>query len=996
MLRLCFALFVTLAVRAESVDSAARLKALFSKPPAEYSTLPFFVWNGEVTEQDIDRTLADFRAQHVQGFFIHPRPGMITPYLSARWFELIRYTVDRAKKLGMEAWLYDENSYPSGFAGGHVPAEMPESYNQGQGLVRQKTGPCKLLLERRGDEFVDVTGKGNPGGEHMYCYGIAEARPSGWYGGFTYVDLIKPGVTQKFIDTTMRGYEKVLGRDLGTAVPGIFTDEPNIRPPAGAAIRYTPDLFEQFRKRWGYSLETHLPALFEEVDDWKKVRHNYYELLLELFVERWSKPWYAYTEQHKLTWTGHYWEHAWPNPANGPDNMAMYAWHQTPGIDMLFNQFQEGVNAQFGNVRSVKELASVVNQLGRRRALSETYGGAGWELRFEDMKRLGDWEYALGVNKMNQHLAFQTIAGARKYDYPQSFTYHEPWWGQYHVLADYFARLSLALASGEQVNTILVLEPTSSAWMYAAPKTNPRMEAIGKEFQEFITRLEHGQVEYDLGSENILRDHGSVRGARLTVGKRSYDTVILPPGTESLNRTTVELLEQYKRGGGKLISLAAGPLTVDGAPGGMAVTAGGECPANTDFTGTSGMLFHQRRKLQDGELWFFVNSSLDAKAGAHVKMRGKSVERLDPVTGARSPFPAVSITPLEVVVDLPPAGSLLLLVSKNSGSSARPERVEARRPVEASGPLAVSRLGENAIRIDYCDLKLNGRTEEELYFFQAADKVFKAFGFQAGNPWNTAVQFQTSILDRNRFAPDSGFEATFWFDVAEGMNGRSLRAVVERPALWKVTVNGAAVESCKGEWWLDRAFGVYDIGQHAKAGRNALTIAARPMSVHNELEPVYLIGDFGAEAQAKGFRVVPPAALNTGAWKEQKLPFYAGGVSYARTYTLRQGGKYRVELGKWAGTVAEVKLNGKSVGTIGWQPYEAELGESAAGGTNRVEVVVYGSLKNLLGPHHGKINRGLTGPFSFRGAPAAMPPGAEYDLEPYGLLEEFRVAEVKR
>ena len=53
--------------------------------------------------------------------------------------------------------------------------------------------------------------------------------------------------------------------------------------------------------------------------------------------------------------------------------------------------------------------------------------------------------------------------------------------------------------------------------------------------------------------------------------------------------------------------------------------------------------------------------------------------------------------------------------------------------------------------------------------------------------------------------------------------------------------------------------------------------------------------------------------------------------------------------------------------------------------------LVYGSLKNLLGPHHGKINRGLTAPGSFRGAPEKMPGGAAYDLESYGLFEDFAV-----
>ena len=148
-----------------TVDSYTRLKDLFAKPPAEYSTSPFLVWNGEVTESEIDKHLAAFHDQGVRSVIIHPRPGLITPYLSDRWFALCRYTVDQAKKLGMEVWLYDENSYPSGFAGGHVPAKMPDSWNEGVGLILRRAQELKLdpakkypvILRREGDSFRDVT-----------------------------------------------------------------------------------------------------------------------------------------------------------------------------------------------------------------------------------------------------------------------------------------------------------------------------------------------------------------------------------------------------------------------------------------------------------------------------------------------------------------------------------------------------------------------------------------------------------------------------------------------------------------------------------------------------------------------------------------------------------------------------------------------------------------------------------------------------------------------
>ena len=123
------------------------------------------------------------------------------------------------------------------------------------------------------------------------------------------------------------------------------------------------------------------------------------------------------------------------------------------------------------------------------------------------------------------------------------------------------------------------------------------------------------------------------------------------------------------------------------------------------------------------------------------------------------------------------------------------------------------------------------------------------------------------------------------------------------------------------------------------------------------------------------------------------MPFYSHTVSYEADYRVDKGaGRILVGLGKWHGTVAKVLVNGKSAGIIGSQPYEIDISALVQPGVNHVGVVVFGSLKNLLGPHHGKINRGLTSPTtSFRSAPAHTPPGTGFDLEGYGLMEPFRV-----
>lgn len=1005
MPRFVLALFLVFTAWAAEPDSFAQLRKQFADPPAEYRTSPFFVWNGEVLEEDIDLFLTQYKQRGIGGVFIHPRPGLITPYLSDRWFHLTRHAVEQGKRLGMKMWLYDENSYPSGFAGGHVPAEMPESWNQGQGLtlkLLKSPSPealknCKYVLDKSPVE--------------KYCFELAFYEKRDWHGGFSYVDLIKPGVTEKFIELTMRGYERAVGSEFGKTVPGIFTDEPNIIAPVRKnCIRWTPDLFEQFQKRWGYDLKPHLPSLYEETGEWRKVRHNYYALLLDLFIDRWAKPWYRYAESKKLAWTGHYWEHGWPSPAHGPDNMAMYAWHHVPGIDMLFNEYQETVNAQFGNIRSVKELSSVANQTGRRRTLSETYGGAGWDLRFEDMKRLGDWEYALGVNLMNQHLSFQTIVGARKHDYPPSFSYHNPWWDHYKILGDYFGRLSLALASGEQVNRILVLEPTTTAWMYAsAGAPDPRLGKMGAAFQEFITRLERLQGEYDLGCENIMRNLGKADKGKLIVGRRAYDLLVLPPGTENLDSPTVKLIEAYLAAGGRLLSFVDPPAYVDGAPSPVLAQLAQKHAARwkrvssldeaevkrellpDDFAEVSGHVFHHRRRLTDGELLFIVNTSLEAPAKAVLRLRPGAAARLDAVTGRIESFPTRTESGRAVAsIELPPAGSILLFSGKPGALPApQPAFPKDAKPVSPAGPLVVRATQPNALTIDYCDLRLGGKLEPELYYFQAAERVFQHYGFK-GNPWNTAVQYKTTILDRNRFADDSGFDAIFRFELDADAPRAGLKAVVERPELWRVTLNGKPVRRLPDQWWLDRAFGLYDISG-AVAGRNELQLTARPMSVHHEIEPVYILGDFGLAPAEKGWKIVKPAALGLGPWKQQGWPFYSHSVSYSQAFRLKAGGRYCVRLGRWSGTVAEVRVNGKSVGVIGWQPYEAEISSAVRDGENQVEVLVTGSLKNLLGPHHGTIRPGFASPWSFRSAPKQMPAGSAYHLLDYGLLSPFEV-----
>ncbi|MDR0385746.1 MAG: hypothetical protein LBH60_06690 [Prevotellaceae bacterium] len=1011
----------------DGINDFKALRAQFDEPSKDYRTAPLYVWNTKITRGLIDSTMADLKEKGFGGVFVHPRPGLITEYISDDWYELFRYTLDKGKELDMNVWIYDENSYPSGFAGGHVPAEMPESYNQGDGLTMKKFDMLPdnaqeffICLKEENGSFIDITGKtseeqGKQGNYYLFAKKY-QRTGSPWFGGFSYVDLLHSGVTEKFIEITLSGYERVAGDEFGKYMPGWFTDEPNIRPSGG--VRWTTDLFDVFAEKWGYDLRTKLPSLFEETGEWQEVRHNYMQTLLQMFIDRWAKPCYEYCEAKGLKWTGHYWEHGWPDMADGGDNMAMYAWHQMPAIDMLFNQFNEkSPQAQFGNIRAVKELSSVANQMGYRRTLSETYGGGAWEETFRDFKRLGDWEYALGVNFMNQHLSHLSIAGARKYDYPPTFSEHSPWWKYYRTLNMHFARLSMALSAGKQVNNILIIEPTTSIWQYYSYiRSNKQLREIGNSFQNFVTVLEKAQVEYDLGSENIIKDNGSVRKGKFIVGQRAYSTVVIPPMTENIDAATFELLKRFAAKGGTVLAFAS-PSRLDGKRSGeiesfFAQNANivrltdltdnviGQYFASEDIAFANvrgGNLFHHRRVMSDGNVIFLANSSLEEATSGQMRVTGKDAVELNTLSGVTVDY-AEKVDGDQITLDfnLPPAGSLLLYIC-NRRQNLTPAGPDTGKYVEipASSKINVKPAETNVLTVDFCDLFINTLELFDSHVFDAADKAFKYYGFKDGNPWNTSVQYKDNTVRRDTFTT-GGFRAVYRFMTGEGCDTRGMQAAIERPWLYKISLNGKEILP-SGKTWLDREIRLFDIEKHVRTGENLLTLELSPMKILAEIEPVYILGNFTVQPADKGWILTPPAKeFSTGSWKSQGWAFYARQVSYSKTFDISEVGKhYRVSLGNWAGTVAEVSVNGKTAGITGFEPYSVDVSGLIRKGNNTVEVTITGSNKNLLGPFHGNPAPGLVSPWLFRGV-KKYPAGNSYAQLDYGLMDDFRLEESRK
>ena len=135
----------------------------------------FWFLNDRLGWSILDRQLQAFAAApEVSAVCLHPRTGLLTPYGGAEWFGLIRRVCRRAAELDLRVWLYDEDPFPSGNAGGRLVTERPELIARGIGMFSFDptaqgdtrlfcfpTGPliwCGLVNGKTG-EHVDLTGR---------------------------------------------------------------------------------------------------------------------------------------------------------------------------------------------------------------------------------------------------------------------------------------------------------------------------------------------------------------------------------------------------------------------------------------------------------------------------------------------------------------------------------------------------------------------------------------------------------------------------------------------------------------------------------------------------------------------------------------------------------------------------------------------------------------------------------------------------------------------
>ena len=538
--------------------------------------VPLWGWNEKLEKDELIRQIRILKDMGMGGFFMHARVGLKDQYLGKEFFEAVQICAEEAKRLNMHAWIYDEDRWPSGYAGGFATNDL--KYRQ-RGLIMLETGETndgleQQLLGRFAVKFSDdnksyisyrklAEGEELQEGEKEFRFVRVISNNSNWYNGQSYIDTMNPEAMDKFIEVTHEAYKKNSSKFFGKTIPGTFTDEPtygHLHSIKGNSVQWTDNIPELFKEKYGYNILDKLPELFifKRGEVFSQVRCNYYDLCADLFAKSYSKRIGDWCRENNLIHMGHILSEGsldmqtrWVGEC-----MRFYEYMDAPGMDALTEYRDEYLTA--------KQVSSVAHQFDKKLRLSELYGCTGWEFPFYGHKALADWQLALGINFRSPHVSWYTAKGEAKRDFPASISYQSPWADSYKTVETYFGRVTAFLNQGEETRDILLLHPIESQWGVAVfgKYKNWRIYNLDAVFGALHNDLLMAHLDFDLGSEDIISRYGKVENGEFIINKAGYKLVIIPV-LRTIRQSTLNLLEKFQAAGGTVIYVGEPPKFVD-------------------------------------------------------------------------------------------------------------------------------------------------------------------------------------------------------------------------------------------------------------------------------------------------------------------------------------------------------------------------------------------------------------------------------------------------
>lgn len=827
-----------------------------------------------------------------------------------------------------------------------------------------------------------------------------------WYNGYTYVDTMNTKATEHFLQMTHEAFKKALPGMFGNVVPSIFTDEPQVEHKALLAqsdqrsdclLPWSPDLGQTFRAEHGYDILDRLPEFLWDTTSPTNLetRYHFHDHVSERFVSGFLDRVGDWCGNNGIVLTGHMMmEQTLQSQTTAlGEAMRCYRNMQMPGIDLLCDQYE---------YTTAKQATSVARQTGASGAVSEIYGVTNWTFDFVGHKGCGDWQAALGITLRVHHLSPVTLVGEAKRDYPAAINYQSPWYREYKLVEDYFARVAVALTRGKAVTRVAVIHPVESFWLCFGPQDrNGEEQRFRNKAHEDLARwLLHGLIDFDFISESLFASQTSpdaITSARLPVGECAYDAVVLPC-LRTIRQTTLDRLRAFAEKGGRVIFAGGEPSLIDARPPSTqsgTLISGSE---HTEFTeyhiikalephrdvrlrsrslpACTSLLYQLRRDGSQREGYLFLCNTDRVKTYATtVSVRGTfDVIVLDAIKGEEWRLKQTSVSDGWTHFDWTFEGcaSLLVrLVDRESSSVAvnvaSGQQLVYHDSFKRGGFVqldSVTLSEQNVLLLDraeYCVVRNDGKGDPNLWHPEVEvlriDNLARALLMLPPKSEGIRQPWAHSPEERK---PVGTLKLRFRFDV-EAPVSSPVKLAVEKLENVTILLDGDVIPSKRSGWWVDEGISTVELAPSLSKGSHELILEIQ-FSKISSLERVYLLGGF--HVQLRGHKALMMGDLDLsqvafGDWTVQGLPFYAGNVSYHCSLTVpcgvQAGSELALQIPQIAGPVATVALedpNGKEPSIVAFPPRVAPLGQLEPGKTFRVTVTSFGNRENAFGAIH--------------------------------------------
>lgn len=466
------------------------------KPDSEFTPIPFWFLNDELTDEEIIRQLQDFKAKGVDGVVLHPRMGLpeSIEYLSHKYMHFIRLAVETAASLDMKIVLYDEAMYPSGSAHGMVVSENPKFASQVIILTRNKFKGKVIARCGKGRYIVQVPSKGTIRGVHF-------GEDDGEKNAPASADLLSEEAVDTFIRITHQRYFDIVGEYFGNTIIGFFTDEPSLKGRCARknSFAWMWDFEKEFTEKGGNLKD--LEALFKgEENDSTRL---YDKLILQREVDVYYGRLRNFCHSHGVALMGH--------PHFG-DDIELEECFDIPGQDMVLRWIAPEKDSLSGCETAQGKCSSDSGRIhGKRRNSNECFGACAkdnipWYFTASDMKWYIDYLGVRGVNMFIPHAFYYSVRGKRKDERPPDVGPNNIWWNHYKTISDYIKRISFIMTDSRNEARLCVM-------------CRNRDMHTDEVRQFYENQVEFNYLPYKDFSEDMLHN------GRLIVGDNAYDYV---------------------------------------------------------------------------------------------------------------------------------------------------------------------------------------------------------------------------------------------------------------------------------------------------------------------------------------------------------------------------------------------------------------------------------------------------------------------------------------